>query len=93
MSAMAVLAVTACGEGTRTDADLDAVRESNAWYKQRVSTSNAAPAGLYHQAVEELDVRGVGDSAWTRGGAPGNRYERPLSAGFGGAMARVDPDQ
>jgi hypothetical protein len=49
--------------------------------------SALAPAALDHEATDLLDVRGVGDAAWSRTHEP-----TAMAATYGAALDRFDPD-
>jgi hypothetical protein len=73
-------------------AEVESVIEPSAWYASKVATKAGNATALEIAKVTNAwDVRGVGDSAWTHGGAAGNRPKTPLAPNFGDALRAVDP--
>lgn len=67
------------------------VREAETWYLNRVPTLHPAEYSSIGKSDTTVDIRGVGDSAWTYPGAPGNRSAGATPKGFGKAVADLDP--
>ncbi len=68
------------------------VDEDERWYAERLQTDPeivASPMGA--RPSDAWDIRGVGDTAWTKSGSPGNRSSIPETPAFGTALDQLDP--
>lgn len=68
-------------EGSDITADVPIAGED-----ETASPDALAPAPFDHEATELIDIRGVGDSAWSK-----THEKDPIAAGFGAALAKFDP--
>lgn len=66
------------------------VREAESWYLNRVRTSASLPSSTFVKSEATIDIRGVGDAAWTFPGGPGNRSATAVGKGFGNALHALD---
>jgi poly-gamma-glutamate synthesis protein (capsule biosynthesis protein) len=53
---------------------------------ETASPDALAPAPFDHEDTDLIDIRGVGDSAWSK-----THEKDPIAAGFGAALAKFDP--
>lgn len=69
------------GEPAETEGAISPVTQQD----ETASPSTLPPAPLDHGAADLIDVRGVGDSGWSR-----THEQTPLAAAFGAALDRFD---
>src|SRR5690242_12514926 len=79
-----VSVLVACEGTDESGSDESMVVAGNA-IDETAPPESLAPAPLDRSAVEMLDVRGVGDSAWSE-----THKSTPLAAEFGAALDRFD---
>lgn len=69
------------------------VIENNTWYKQSVETiARSEATGFDKNRNELIDIRGVGDTAWTKRTAKSYRANTPLRANFEWGLNKTDPE-
>lgn len=69
------------------ESDAQAVNEQDSDYSQRLNDSaSVRPAVPLESSSEFIDIRGVGDSAWSN-----LKAVTPPSSGMGAALRKFDP--
>jgi hypothetical protein len=68
------------------------VVEPSGWYTPKIATSTTKPASpLGEPATGRIDVRGMGDTAWSYGATPAAGQSTPPPAKFDEAVRLLDP--